>query len=108
MHQKVSQLGGYRQWSKCADICSTRITARYVADCRADHAPRNAHQLSEDFTQITSAPADAQHAQMRKHVRPDIPLSENVGTFKVRKRFRQIVVCERALGALHLAVKGGS
>jgi hypothetical protein len=44
---------------------------------------------------------------MGNQVRSDIPLSENVGTFKVRKSFPQTVVRESALGALHLCVKGG-
>jgi hypothetical protein len=44
---------------------------------------------------------------MSNQVRTDIPLSENVGAFKVRKRFDQAVVGESALGALHLGVKGG-
>ena len=44
---------------------------------------------------------------MSNQVRSDIPLSENVGTFKVRECLLQTVIGESAFGALHLRLKGG-
>jgi hypothetical protein len=103
-----SQIRRDRQLSKRADPCASGVTAGYTTQSRSDRSSRDTEQLPDDLAKIESTPPDAEHAHVGKHMRPYVPLSENVSAFEMYEGEREILLGESAPSGLHLCVESGA
>jgi hypothetical protein len=103
--KQASQVRRDRHFPKCTDIRAAGISARHPPQCGAENSTGNPQQLAHKLAQVTPSPPDAQHAEVCKRVRPDVPLAKYVGSLKVSKRRVQIVVRERLSGRSHFRVE---